>query len=95
METCVISSNTTLPFIKVFTLNQKASENSKFSTFNRSNLFHDQSKKNEEIHHNSIPIRSVKKNIRSIEKDSQLIETMKNFIIEFQPKSTGSRFLFD
>ena len=45
IETCVISSHTTLPFIKVFTLNQKTSENSKFSTFDRSNLFLDRSKK--------------------------------------------------
>ena len=41
----MISSHITLLFIKILTLNQKASENSKFSAFSRSNLFIDRSKK--------------------------------------------------
>ena len=40
-----IAKRPTTPFNKVLTLNQKASENSKSNTFNRSNLFLDQSKK--------------------------------------------------
>ena len=59
--------------------------------------------KNEEIHHKAttsfdqflIPVQSIENNIRSIERNSRSIETMKNFIIEFLPKSISSRFLFD
>ena len=43
----------------------------------------------------SIPVRSIENNIRLIERNSRSIETMKNFIIVFLPKSIGSWFLFD
>ena len=60
-------------------------------------------RKNEEIHHKVtasfdrflIPVWLIENNIQSIERNSQLIETMKNFIIEFLPKSIDSQFLFD
>ena len=60
-------------------------------------------RKNEEIHHKVIasfdrfliPVWLIENTIQSIERNSQLIETMKNFIIEFLPESICSRFLFD
>ena len=89
-------------FIKVLTLSPKTSENSKFSAFDWSNILLDQLK-NGEIHHKGstsfdwfpILVQSIEINIRSVERNSQSIETMKNFIMEFLPESIGSRFLFN
>ena len=91
-----------LLFIKVFTLSQKQVKIQN-SVPSIGRIFSSIDKKNEEIHHKvtvsfdlfSILIQSAEKNIRSIERNSPSIKTMKNFIIEFLPKSIGSQFLFD
>ena len=89
-------------FYQSFNTKSKTSDNSKFGAFDRLNLLLDQSK-NEEIHHKastsfdwfSIPVWLIEINIRSIERNSRSIETMKNFNIKFLLDSNGSQFLFD